>query len=289
MTQVPAGTYTVRIDNEFYRPSINTGVVVPSGGFVIVDATLSVWPDLETITAPSTGAAVNIVDLDTSYKTIVVGNDITLSDIDVILNITHSYVGDLDVWVENPDGDRAQLLLHNVANNGADITNCRFDDEACASIATAPAPYTGRWSPAAGACADAESGSSQGQWRLVVYDNFDVDEGTIDNWTLIASHFTVLAADDARPALPGSFRFDGNFPNPFNNSTEFRFTLERTMNVALALFNSTGQEVATVFDHEMNAGEHSAYFDASGLTSGLYFARMNAGGITQTHKMVLLK
>lgn len=288
-TQVPSGTYTVTIDEEFHYPHIQNNVVVPAGGFVIVDAALTPWPDLETATAPSTGAAVPINDLDSSFKSIVVANTFAISDIDVIVNITHSYIGDLDVWVESPSGARAQLMLHNVANNGADITDCRFDDEACRSISDATSPYTGRWAPVAGLCADAESGNANGQWRLIAYDNYAQDTGSIDNWTLIVSHYTVLDADPARPDLPGSFRFDGNFPNPFNNSTEFRFALNRSQHVELTLYNSTGQQVTTVLDQDMNAGEHSAYFDASGLTTGLYFARMTAGNQTQTHKLVLLK
>jgi hypothetical protein len=89
--------------------------------------------------------------------------------------------------------------------------------------------------------------------------------------------------------MPASFAFYGNYPNPFNARTEFRFSVTRTGPVELVLYNVGGQEVARVVDGSLNAGLHTVGFDASHLPSGLYLARLTAGGHSAVQKTVLLK
>jgi hypothetical protein len=98
--------------------------------------------------------------------------------------------------------------------------------------------------------------------------------------------------DISTPAhgTPRDFKLYGNFPNPFNPSTEIRFDLPADSRVDLIVYNSLGQAVRTVLDNErMGAGTHQIYFDAAALPSGLYFYRLSAGGAAQTAKMVLMK
>jgi hypothetical protein len=79
------------------------------------------------------------------------------------------------------------------------------------------------------------------------------------------------------------------YPNPFNPSTTISFSLPRTSNVTLSVYDVTGRKVETLIDKSLNAGEHSMDFNGSALPSGLYFARLTAGDVMQTQKMVLLK
>jgi hypothetical protein len=81
-----------------------------------------------------------------------------------------------------------------------------------------------------------------------------------------------------------------NYPNPFNPSTNFRFTLPVASTVKLSVYNILGQEVATVLNSTaLSAGEHSFTFDASNLSSGVYFYRLTADKFTATKKMMLMK
>ncbi len=89
--------------------------------------------------------------------------------------------------------------------------------------------------------------------------------------------------------LPLAFELGQNFPNPFNPATQIRFALPEDANVRLVLFNSLGQEVKTVLDASLEAGYHEVRLDASGLASGVYFYRMQAGNFTDLKKMVVLK
>ena len=80
-----------------------------------------------------------------------------------------------------------------------------------------------------------------------------------------------------------------NYPNPFNPSTEINFTLAKSGNITLKIYNSVGSEVATPFEGFMNSGIHSLIFNAKGFASGIYFYRINADKFTSTRKMLLIK
>jgi hypothetical protein len=79
------------------------------------------------------------------------------------------------------------------------------------------------------------------------------------------------------------------FPNPFNTATQLEFTLPSTQRVSLRLYDVLGREVAVMVNEIRTAGRHRLTFDASGLPSGVYLCRLEAGGMAQTRKIVLLK
>ena len=87
------------------------------------------------------------------------------------------------------------------------------------------------------------------------------------------------------PSTPGL----SSFPNPFNPSTTISFSLAQTSEVNVSIFDITGRLVQTLAEERFTAGEHSLLFDGSALSSGIYFARLQAAAITCTQKMVLLK
>ncbi len=80
-----------------------------------------------------------------------------------------------------------------------------------------------------------------------------------------------------------------SYPNPFNPTTTISFSLPKAGDVSLKVYDVTGREVQTLAEQRYEAGEHAVTFDGSALPSGIYFAQMNAGTVTQTRKMVLLK
>jgi hypothetical protein len=90
-------------------------------------------------------------------------------------------------------------------------------------------------------------------------------------------------------ALPSSFLLDQNYPNPFNPSTTIRYALPHTSAVQLTVYNTLGQEVAVLQNGEQEAGYHEVRFEGSGLSSGVYFYRIQAGGFVQTRRLLLLK
>ncbi|MDR9418491.1 T9SS type A sorting domain-containing protein [Gracilimonas sp.] len=95
-------------------------------------------------------------------------------------------------------------------------------------------------------------------------------------------------------ATPEEFALQQNYPNPFNPSTQVKFALREQAEVSIQVYNIMGQQVATLTNKTMQAGFHQVEFDGSGLSSGVYIARMQAVGtsgkaFTDELKMQLIK
>jgi len=96
------------------------------------------------------------------------------------------------------------------------------------------------------------------------------------------------------PDLRRGFILSQSYPNPFNPSTTIRYELPNPTRTVLLVYNLSGQEVIRLVDANMNSGYHLAIWDGRDKTgkpaaSGIYFARLIAGGYIKTVKMVLLK
>jgi hypothetical protein len=89
--------------------------------------------------------------------------------------------------------------------------------------------------------------------------------------------------------LPLEVSLQQNYPNPFNPSTTVSYDLPRTSRVTLSIFDILGREVATLLNGEKPAGRYTVHWDASGVSSGVYFYRLRAGDFVQTRRMLLLR
>ena len=91
-------------------------------------------------------------------------------------------------------------------------------------------------------------------------------------------------------ASPKSFELGQNYPNPFNPSTVINFSVpEENALVTLKVYNSLGQEVGTLINQVVPAGNHQVNFDARGLSSGVYFYTLTTGNFVDSKKMVVMK
>ena len=106
------------------------------------------------------------------------------------------------------------------------------------------------------------------------------------NWIL---KNTTIVTDLDDVTIPIEYSLEQNYPNPFNPSTTIEFSLPKTGNVTLKVFNVLGKEVASLINGQVESGKHKVNFDASNLNSGVYFYRIDAGNFIDTKKMILLK
>jgi hypothetical protein len=88
---------------------------------------------------------------------------------------------------------------------------------------------------------------------------------------------------------PKEFSLYQNYPNPFNPSTKILYSVAKLSNVSIKVFDILGNEIATLVNEEIPAGIYEAEFDATQLTSGIYFYKLQAGPFIETKKMILLK
>ncbi len=89
--------------------------------------------------------------------------------------------------------------------------------------------------------------------------------------------------------IPETYDLSQNYPNPFNPSTTIKYNIPKAGNVKLVVFDALGREVATLVNGNIQAGSHSVDFNASGLSSGVYFYRLVAGDFSEIKKMMILK
>ena len=80
-----------------------------------------------------------------------------------------------------------------------------------------------------------------------------------------------------------------NYPNPFNPRTDFRFQIADWGFVSFKVFDVLGREVATITQEKLMPGTYTKHWDASGMTSGVYFYRLRAGRFTETKKMLIIR
>jgi hypothetical protein len=88
---------------------------------------------------------------------------------------------------------------------------------------------------------------------------------------------------------PVDFTLDQNYPNPFNPTTSIRYRLPESADVRLEVYTVLGQRVMTLVNENRPAGWHTVSFNGAGLSSGVYVYRIQAGGMVQTRKLMLVK
>jgi hypothetical protein len=89
--------------------------------------------------------------------------------------------------------------------------------------------------------------------------------------------------------LPKDFYLSNNYPNPFNPTTRINYSLSKSVNVSLKVYDVLGREVRTLVQGAQNPGSYTVIFDASDLSSGVYFYRLEAGNYSETKQMLLMK
>tara|TARA_R110000868_G_scaffold294140_1_gene554735 strand:+ start:101138 stop:104020 length:2883 start_codon:yes stop_codon:yes gene_type:complete len=127
--------------------------------------------------------------------------------------------------------------------------------------------------------------------------NPDSDNELAENWAASFSkggtpggtNQRIIDSIEDEKTNPSEFILSQNYPNPFNPSTNISFNIPNAGKVELSVFNILGQKVHTLVNENLSAGLHSVTFDATGLTSGVYFYRLTDGINIATQKMLLMK
>jgi hypothetical protein len=91
------------------------------------------------------------------------------------------------------------------------------------------------------------------------------------------------------PGVAHNFNLSQNYPNPFNPSTVIKYHLSTATHVRMTIFDMLGREVRTLLNEQKSAGSYQVNWNASGVPSGVYFYRLQAGSFSETKKLILLK
>ena len=166
-------------------------VIEATGGNVRIDGLVSATNNVVLRQTNSTGPspydysnrnAVPIADNATAAMKITVGDAFTFQNLDIAIDLTHTFVGDLSAVLIAPDGTRIRLFTR-IGGGGDNFTGTIFDSEAATPIAAGLAPYTGRFRPQ-DSLAPLYGRDARGTWRLEVTDSSSIDTGSLTNFTL---------------------------------------------------------------------------------------------------------
>ena len=156
-----------------------------------------------------------------------------------------------------------------------------------------PANNVSNWIPLSGS--PALSGASFSNPNLSGFENVSYRGafGT-DNWTANWAQFnpknyTVIGINQISSSVPEKFSLEQNYPNPFNPSTNLEFGISKSGYVSLKIYDVLGKEVVTLVNANLQPGTYKYDFDASGLTSGIYYYTLRTQGLTETKRMSLIK
>jgi hypothetical protein len=105
----------------------------------------------------------------------------------------------------------------------------------------------------------------------------------------IYSFSSLTISKEESGLIPLEFYLSPSYPNPFNSITRFTYNLPENSHASLRVFDLGGHEVATIFDTEKVAGNYQATWDGSGIPSGIYMIRLEAGNKISTQKVVLVR
>lgn len=119
-------------------------------------------------------------------------------------------------------------------------------------------------------------------WRVDAFGDAGSTTGLV--WS-----FTTEAGSSAEnPAAPQAFQLQAAYPNPFNSNVRIGLTVAQESPTVVRIFDIVGQEVATLVDSKLSAGEYQLEWNAAGNAAGLYFLKCECAGLTQTQKLIYL-
>jgi len=196
-----------------------------------------------------------------------------------INDLEHTYLGDLDIFLESPSGTVVQLLS-GACNGSENIVNATFDDSGVEIECQFNPGITGVVRPFQ-PLTEFIGESTRGIWKLRVVDSWEDDFGTLNDWSLeICNSEPVLAVNN--------FVFDQFkiFPNPSNGRFRIQFNSQITGDVDAILYDLLGRKVAErTFSSNDNAFDEEVNF--SNISSGLYILRVRRGNKISSQKITL--
>ena len=119
--------------------------------------------------------------------------------------------------------------------------------------------------------------------------NFKV-EVMSENWTYWKDSLqVVVGVEEEFNNAPTEFLLSQNYPNPFNGTSTIKYSIPKSSQVSLKIFNTLGEEIETLVNEEKPVGTYELNWNAANLPSGVYFYRLQAGDFISVKKMILLK
>lgn len=201
--------------------------------------------------------------------------DIAVNDVNVTVNIEHTWIGDLTITLIAPDNTQV-VLADGVCGNCDDMINVTFDDEAANPISGASDPITGSYQPE-GNLSDFDGLSTIGDWTLRIVDNANQDGGQLLDWTLQLCGDPILGVDST--TISNSELIVTSLPE---NQFEISLISDYDGLVYVGVYNLIGQQIGFRLVPKVN-NMFRLKLNMANTASGVYLLRVG-GQSAQTYK-----
>lgn len=215
-----------------------------------------------------------------SYSSVItITDEGSVYDVNVLINIPHSYTSDLDISLTSPNGTVVELSTDN-GGEGDNYTNTIFDGETTTSIITGVAPFTGSFIPE-GDISTFYGEQAAGDWTLTVIDDANDDGGSIDEFTLDLCVLPTLSVEPVANDMGLNI-----YPNP-NNGT-FNISMQsnpKSNKIEISVFDINGR---IIFEKRFNSAQiFDELIDLNQVQSGVYLVKVK-NGLQQTIKKIVV-
>lgn len=198
-----------------------------------------------------------------------IATDQPVSDVNVTVNLTHTFVGDLDMKLVGPDNTEV-VLVDRVGGSGDNFTNTTFDDEASTPISAGSAPFSGTFQPS-GSLSDFQGVMSAGDWSLIITDNANADGGDLLDWTL------EICSAPALGVSTNDFEDGSELIIVSEGNDQFKILLNTTFVTNTLLMTITNMQGQTLMSYPLDNVSGRGYeydLDMSYVSSGVYLVRL---------------
>jgi uncharacterized repeat protein (TIGR02543 family) len=170
------------------------------------------------------------------------------------------------------------VLTANPQNGGTVSGSGIYDHGSNVSVKAIPKTITGSIFQFSNWTENGNVVSSDSNYSFIIAENRD----------LVANFLNITSVKDGN-GIPTKFNLSQNYPNPFNPTTTIDYSVPKTSFVILKVYDALGKEVTTLINEEESTGNYTTEFDASNLSSGIYFYQIRTNEFIQTNKMMLMK
>ena len=220
---------------------------------------------------PDIGVTTSVINMD---------QNAVITDVNLTLNLEHTWIADLEVKLIAPDGVTEIILFEDVGSNGDNFTNTVLDDDASTDVSNGESPFTGSYSPT-GSLNDLNGLMSAGDWTLHINDDANQDGGNLIDWSIQIC--TELALSVSNDELEGEFKI----LNKGNNQFEVSLTNTNSHeDLNLDIYNMVGQRLLWK-TLKNTSGFYSHSLDMSYASKGIYLIRLGRNKSSTIKKIVV--
>lgn len=202
-----------------------------------------------------------------------------LTDVNVTIDITHTWNADLDITLTSPEGTIVELTSDNGGTAGQNYTATIFDQEAGASITTGSSPFTGTFIPE-GDLSTIYGEDGTGDWILTVVDDAAGDVGQLNFWSLELCLEPTASVDE--------FNFDSfaMYPNPNNGSFNIKLQTNSSEDITVQVYDIRGR---AIFNNSYaSSSDFNQEINLNNAQSGVYLVKVG-NGTQETIKKIIIK